>query len=744
MTSDRTAPATVALTVLTLVAALGLSRLFATGGFLGPVLAAAFGAHALAWMCRRLNAPAAVAYVLAVVVVALVVAWLVLPQTTVYGLPWSETLRVAGHDLNQAAADFKKVVAPTPVTDGFVIAAVIGVVAAATVADWAAFRMQATFEAVIPAFTLFLFTAVLGSATRMSLMVALFVAALVVFLVVHQAERASSTTAWFAAQSRTGASSLARGGTILGVVAIAAALVAGPHLPGAGKPPIIAWRNTDRSGPGNRSTVSPLVDIRGRLVDRSTTEVFTVKSSSRAYWRLTSLDTFDGDIWSSNGSYRPAHGGLPPGVDSQAPTNNVVQEYSVEALDSIWLPAAYEPQRVDGVKHVSYNADSGSLISDADTSNGLSYKVQSEVPHLTAAQLDRAPATLPINVRDHYLALPEIPERVKAAARQAVGNARTPYAKALAIERFFRKGDFVYDLSVQAGHNEPAIERFLRTRRGYCEQFAGTYAVLARSIGLPTRVAVGFTPGELGSDGVFHVRGLNAHAWPEVYIDSYGWVAFEPTPGRGIPGAESYTGVPEAQAAPANPSSATTLAPPTTAPLANGTSPRVTVPDQGSQVKTSRSRHKHSQVPVFAYVALGMVALALLVWLAGVPLIKRSRRSRRHAAARAPSEVVMAAWADALSTLGQAGAPRRPWETPHEYARRIDQPPLTTLADDVTTASYSATPLPDEAIPRARTAASQIDSIIRSRLSRPQRVWWQLDPRPLWRERVGAGPHRAA
>jgi len=385
MTSDRTAGATIALTALTVVAALGLSRLFATGAFLGPVLAAAVATHAVAWGARRLNLPAAVAYGLALVVVALVVAWLVLPETTIYGLPWSDTLRVAGHDLSQAGADFKKVVAPTPVTDGFVIASVIGVVAAASVADWAAFRMQASFEAVIPAFTLFLFTAVLGSPTRMSLTVALFVTALIVFLVVHQAERASATTAWFAAQTRTGTTALARGGAILGVAAIAAALVAGPHLPGAGKPPIIAWRNTDRSGPGNRSTVSPLVDIRGRLVDRSAVEVFTVKSSNRAYWRLTSLDTFDGDIWSSNGSYRPAHGGLPSGVASQAPTNQVVQEYNVEALDSIWLPAAYEPQRVDGVKHVSYNADSGSLITDADTSNGLAYKVQSEIPHLTAA-----------------------------------------------------------------------------------------------------------------------------------------------------------------------------------------------------------------------------------------------------------------------------------------------------------------------------------------------------------------------
>src|SRR5581483_9826941 len=404
VSSDRSLPATLALTGLTAIAALCLSRLFATGSFLGPVLAAAVATHALAWGARRLNLPAVVGYLLAVVVVALVVAWLVLPGTTTYGLPLMETLRTAGRDLSQAGADFKKVVAPTPVTDGFVIASVIGVAAAAAVADWAAFRMQATFEAVIPAFTLFLFTAVLGSPKRMSLTVALFLGAVIVFIVVHQAERASATTAWFATGSRSRGLAVARGGTLLGIIAVVAALVVGPHIPGAGRPPIIAWRNTDRPGPGNRSTVSPLVDIRGRLVDRSVVEVFTVKSTSRAYWRLTSLDTFDGDIWSSNGSYRPAKGSLPSGVASQAPANSVVQQYSVEALDSIWLPAAYEPDHVDGVKNVSYNADSGSLISDADTSNGLQYKVQSAVPHLTAAQLEKAPATLPADLKTRYTA----------------------------------------------------------------------------------------------------------------------------------------------------------------------------------------------------------------------------------------------------------------------------------------------------------------------------------------------------
>ena len=97
------------------------------------------------------------------------------------------------------------------------------------------------------------------------------------------------------------------------------------------------------------------------------------------------------------------------------------------------------------------------------------------------------------------------------------------------------------------GHGNDAIEAFLRQRIGYCEQFAGTFAAMARSIGVPARVAVGFTPGTEQPDGSRSVLGKNAHAWPEIWFDGLGWVPFEPTPGRGAPGAEGYTGLPAAQ-----------------------------------------------------------------------------------------------------------------------------------------------------------------------------------------------------
>src|SRR5439155_8920763 len=113
---------------------------------------------------------------------------------------------------------------------------------------------------------------------------------------------------------------------------------------------------------------------------------------------------------------------------------------------------------------------------------------------------------------------------------------------------YFRK-NFTYSLDVPQGQSSSAIDEFLESKSGYCEQFAGTFAAMARAVGLPARVAVGFTPGDADPDtpGLYHVRGEHAHAWPEVFIAGQGWVLFEPTPTRGAPNAEQYTGVPEQQ-----------------------------------------------------------------------------------------------------------------------------------------------------------------------------------------------------
>jgi transglutaminase-like putative cysteine protease len=187
---------------------------------------------------------------------------------------------------------------------------------------------------------------------------------------------------------------------------------------------------------------------------------------------------------------------------------------------------------------------------------------------------------------------------------------------------------------------------------------------MARVIGLPARVAIGFTPGEW--DGTrFVVHGFNGHAWPEVYLDGYGWVAFEPTPGRGIPGTQSYTGIPEQQADPGNPGSATTLqTTTTTAAAAGGGGTSTTAPPDASSGAPQGEQHDTSPWPRRLLVALLLVVFVPLLWAGTLAGVRSARRRRRAQAATTPESRVLLAWDEVTEALALAGTPRQPWETP--------------------------------------------------------------------------------
>lgn len=740
--SDRSLGATVALTGLTLAVALGFGRLFVGGGFLWPVVLATLASHGAAWFCRRRNFPTAAAGAAAVSAALLVGAWTVLGHTTAYGIPTPHTLAAALDALASARGAFAVVKAPAAVLPGFVLATVLALGISAFMADWAAFRLQATFEAIIPAFTLFVFTSALGTARYRSVAVALFVSGVLGFLLVHGLARSNRAGIWFGGRAANGPRMLARTAAVLGAACLVIGLVVGPNLPGAGDPPVVRYKNRAQSGTSSRTTVSPLVDIRGRLVERAGVEVFTVKTNVRSYWRLTSLDTFDGTIWSSNDTYRTTRGNI--GTDEplrpDVPFVASAQEFSVRRLASTWAPAAFRPTKVLGLRDVSYNRDSASIITPSETTDGLVYTVQSNVPELTPDLLAAAPAQAPPALAERYLALPDVSDSIRREARRIVreAGAGTPYEQARALQDHFQR-NFRYDLNARQGHDEQALENFLlRNQRGYCEQFAGSYAVLARTLGLPTRVAVGFTPGELQSDGLYHVRDEHAHAWPEVYLHGYGWVAFEPTPGRGAPGAEPYTGLPEAQDTAGAPTTASTVAPtPTT--VASDESPATSAPTP-EDLSSSPTQQSSEEGGLPGVVQLALVVLGLAaLWAVVVPALHLRRRRQRHRPAGSRAGV-LAAWADTAEVLASAGLSRRPAETMTEYAARAAKAlalapgpaqALRGLAAEAAAAAYAAGEVAGDTTARATTAAATVRTAVLEQVTRRDRLRWWLDPRPL-------------
>ena len=736
---DATIPATIALTALTLAVAVGFGRLFADAAFLAPVVFAALAGHGVAWWCRRNDLPTPVAAVASLGAVGVVAAWTLLGHTTAYGVPLPLTLRTGVELLAGAREQFSTVKAPAAVLPGFVLATVLAIGISSFMADWAAFRLQATFEAIIPAFTLFIFTAALGTDRHRTWAVALFVAAVLAFLVVHGLARSHRAGAWFGGQPAAGPRALVTTAALLGVVAIVGGLLIGPAVPGPDAP-IVKYKNRTRTGPSNRATISPLVDIRGRLVDQAGIEVFTVKSQIKSYWRLTSLDTFDGSIWSSNDTYRETRGDIRTRevLNPDLPATPTEQEYVVGGLASIWLPAAFRPERIEGIDDVSYNQDTASLITPAETTDGSIYTVRSAVPTLTPELLSTAPAQAPQDVITQYLALPTISSRVINEARRIADPQATPFAKARALQDHFHRG-FRYDLNAKPGHDSGALENFLfRTKAGYCEQYAGAYAVMARAVGLPARVAVGFTPGELQSDGKYHVRDEHAHAWPEVYLHGFGWVAFEPTPGRGAPNATPYTGRPEGQDESNNQGTPETTSASTTAPAPGEENP-TTLPDFEDGENTLDTSADDdpglSEVEKAVLMVLGLAAL----WAVVVPFLHvQRRRARRRIPGSAAA--VLADWADTVEVLSAAGIGRRPSETMTEYAERAAksaglQPDparaLRALAKDAAYAAYAETDVPDEVLARSGACARAVKTAVLDQVSVTERVTWWLDPRPL-------------
>jgi len=366
----------------------------------------------------------------------------------------------------------------------------------------------------------------------------------------------------------------------------------------------------------------------------------------------------------------------------------------------------------------------------------------SKIPRFSEAALAGVPPAIPDRIRKRYLELPSgFPAQVTREARRVTASATTQFRKALALQAYFRSPPFTYDLNVSLGHDEKAIETFLfETHKGYCQQFAGTYAAMARAIGLPARVAVGFVPGVLKDDGFFHVRGKDAHAWPEVYLAGYGWVPFEPTPaaGRGLPGGDTYAGTPAYRAATTDLPSTATSVPPTTAapPVGNPSNRNIENLNAGGGTATASAAHRSWwRNPVVILILLAGLAAA---GLGAVPVVRTLRRRRRRAAATTPRARVLVAWEEAEEILSvAAGLPRRPAETPLEYAKRvavaapIDHELMVELAHDTSAAGFSASRVDDGTADRTEATVADVRRMLLDRATRARRVRWAVDPRNL-------------
>lgn len=134
-----------------------------------------------------------------------------------------------------------------------------------------------------------------------------------------------------------------------------------------------------------------------------------------------------------------------------------------------------------------------------------------------------------------YTALPPIPDRVRALARSVVDSQPTPYDQAVALERFLRQYPYSLDVSPPPRTTDVVDYFLFELQRGYCDYYASAMVVMARSLDLPARLALGYTTAPPDAEGVQRVYQIQSHAWAEIYFPTYGWVEFEPTAGLDVP-----------------------------------------------------------------------------------------------------------------------------------------------------------------------------------------------------------------
>lgn len=425
--------------------------------------------------------------------------------------------------------------------------------------------------------------------------------------------------------------------------------------------------------------VSPFIDL-GRDLRRPEPRPafhYLARDGDRPYFTLLSLDKFEGEVWGA--TERAVDGDntvdampRPEGLSSRVETSEHPIDVTIDEVRTTWLPVPYPTAAIEGLDG-SWFWDDGTLtVRSVDTNTGgQRYRVTRLDVEPTPGQLrtaDDAPEEFA-----PFLQLPDdLPQIIVDTATTLTSGMPSKYDAAVAIQAYLRGVEFDYstEAPVEEGYDGggfDVIAKFLETKAGYCVHFASTMAVLAREVGIPARISIGYTQGsptEERIDGVqrIEVDSHDLHAWPELYFEGVGWVPFEPTPGRGtVPdysrpnaGEEQGPNVP-------NPAAATP-----------GASGRPDLdPDRGLAGQEGGAFGAAGDLWLRGGAAL-LVALVLLVTPAA---FRMSQRLTRLGRMRRGERAADAAWDELVATARDLGGGGGEAETPRAFAGRMGARP---------------------------------------------------------------------
>ncbi len=638
----------------TAVAGLLFQPVFGLPALLLPVLVPAVVLALVAEACHRRPELRPWQAVLLVVAGLLAVSETVLFPTTLAGLPTVDTLRALFDGATGSWREVLRSTWPARSEPALLLFVPLLVVLAGTAGVELLTRLRRPLVALAPSAVVVVLSQLFSAATGWAaLLAAAAYGACVAAALLSPGGRPAGRTAAAAAP--------------LCATALVAAALAGflPSQPAPslqnGRPAVVDVR-----------TASPLDEIAARLA-RPAEPVFDVRGPADTdRWPLAVLDDFDGVEWRSGDDFRSLGRELAPPGRITVPVHRETATISVRAGQGPWLPSQAAPAAVTGTAPLIEERQ-GSLLAQVP-GQAVDYALSwwSPVADATGAAVDpAAPGGLG--------GIGAVPPGVAELAVDAVRGLRPTLESALVLERFFREN---YRRAVgpdlPTGHGWPQLREFLLgSKRGTSEQFATAYVVLARSVGIPARVVVGYrVPPTRNADGGYTVRNGDILAWPEVAVRGIGWVPLDPEGSAAGTGAGAGTSTLTAKARASLAPSDQLRDPPVAPPAPGATGPAA---DDSPSFR----------FPVGTLViVLGGVVVA---GLAGVPVAKAVRaRLRRR---RPGTGSVLGAYEEARDRLRDHRIPVTAGMTVRDYAGLVPNPAaLRTLASLVDSALWSGRP----------------------------------------------------
>ncbi|MHA7141980.1 transglutaminase TgpA family protein [Arthrobacter sp. Sr33] len=692
-TDQRHWVSTAAVFVAVMLTSLNLNSVVLGWTWLNPVAFTVGGVLLVMGVARSIRLPGALVPVAGILALVGSLVWQFFPTQNVFGVfPGEGSAGRLAVLLNHAENTVVSQVAPVlPGTGIFmVICAGLGLIAILTDTLATTLRMPA-----ISGLALLAVLVIPAVVRQQSVGIPGFVAAVVGFLLILGCAQ------WRDSQQAAGPSHDASGGRLarglsIGAAALAVTVLVPLAIPGfnVGAFPQGAKVNLWGTATGLNPVVTLGNDLRNPTGYGQIT--YATDSPDALYLRAVTLEDFDGQRWEPDQRY----GLREPGVENMG-TDEVrasidtgvvtTTRITTNSFTSPWLLAPYAPVGFSNLSgRWSWDPLNLSVIA---TDNGSTaqqqYDVRSAEPELSREVLEDIGPVPEGAVDAQFLALPDTtPGIIRDTAAELTDDIANPYQQALAIQNYLRGPAFTYsvDAPVDGGYDGNSLDvvaRFLESRSGYCVHYAGAMAVMARLAGIPSRVAVGYAPGDAtggsvqGPDGLelteFTVTSQDAHAWPELYFDGVGWVKFEPTPSRGVVPDYAQTAF-----APGSPVPNTDdLTPGGNPPLEPGTP---VDPPMGADGQPAGEADPDRARETSALITAALVVAALLLIVPFLLRTLRSRNRRRKFNAAVGSRgAATLAWAEATDLAADYGHPALPTDTPRTFATRLT---ASTRIDD--------------------------------------------------------------